>query len=478
MRSARIMALAALTMCAAGWVHGAQFDIATFTVPAGWSRQDGNGNVLLQTIRHVAGRETGCQIYLFGSRPSRGTPAQNFFADWEARVAGTLAVTTRPSPNQGRSTEGYDTMSASVDALVGGVPMRVLLVNATGFRKTMSFMALSSANLCDTELTTFFQNLNLETTADGGSGPPRVAPPNTRTPVEARASDVTPNAPMSDAADPEFMPVLDYTDPPNFWRGGIGGKRWVEWLANDINFSFCVYPFREYKGDAKATFRQTLLSDLIDPFYREQGIGSAPQFNANSMTGADAVIEAHFQDSVRKIHHRIAIVAGHWVAIVDIVAPTDFAWQKAFPSAAQSLKSMHVGKKPAPPSLSNGPGPSGAKLAGLFQGMGNKFTVNLDLGPGYGQAKPALRYYLLSSEGRVYRCYDFPPGGSVSAAKQFDFDAAEREDPGNTGRFAVRGNQLYMKMGGPNAEEIKTMIDDIDVLQLDGVTYVRKRGAK
>ena len=135
---------------------------------------------------------------------------------------------------------------------------------------------------------------------------------------------------------------------------------------------------------------------------------------------------------------------------------------------------MHVGRTKAPPSLANGPGPGGAQLAGLFQGMKQKFVVNLQLGPGYGGSKTALHYYLLSPNGQVYRCYDFPPGGSEAAARNFDFDSAERQDPQNSGRYAVRGNELYVKFGGPNVDEITTTLTDFNSLQLDSINYQRK----
>jgi len=295
-------------------------------------------------------------------------------------------------------------------------------------------------------------------------------------PAAGDESGPVPNVPPAGGAanSGEFMPVLEYSDPPNFWRGGAGGKRYAEYQGSNINFVLCVYPFREFGGDAQAAFRRTLLSDLVDVLYREQGVAGTPRFGANRMPGADAVVDVHFQDGVQKQHHRMLITSGHWVAVVDMIAPTPFAWQKGFPSAVEMLKSMHVGRKAAPPSLANGPGPNGARLAGLFQAMKNKFTVNLALGPGYGSPKLALHYYLFSADGRVYRRYDFPPVASAAAARHFDFDAAQRQDPGNSGRFAVRGNELYIKMDGPNADEITTTITDADSIELDSVRYTRK----
>jgi hypothetical protein len=100
---------------------------------------------------------------------------------------------------------------------------------------------------------------------------------------------------------------------------------------------------------------------------------------------------------------------------------------------------------------------------------GNRLAYGVTDFTGHVQAR---HFYLLSADGRVFRCYDNPPAGGDW--RRFDFDTAQRDDPGNTGRFAVRGNQLYIKMGGPNSDEPATKISDPNTLEIDTVTYVKK----
>ncbi len=303
--------------------------------------------------------------------------------------------------------------------------------------------------------------------ASATAGPGATAPP-----APALAS-TGPN-PGAGADSGDTMPVLEYADPPNFFRGGTGGNAYAEYQGSDINFTLCVYPFRESQGDIRAAFQQSLLRDWIGVMYQEEGVAGPPRFTNFTTPGADAAIGANFLDARQQEHFRLLLVSGHWAALVDMIAPTAFAYQKGFASAVQLLNSIHVGRKAAPPSLANGPGPQGAALAGLFQGMKQKTVSNLMLGAGYLSSQTALHFYLLAADGRVYRCYDFPPGGSEAAARQFDFAGAERMDPGNAGRFAVRGNQLYIRMGGPNQDEITATVTDPNTLQLDGVAYQRK----
>ncbi len=86
---------------------------------------------------------------------------------------------------------------------------------------------------------------------------------------------------------------------------------------------------------------------------------------------------------------------------------------------------------------------------------------------------PALHYYLFSPEGRVYRAYDeLPvPGGNVS---RFDFDAAQRADPVNSGRYSLKGNQLRIQMGGQPPETITTAAPEGGRVTIHSVVYVRQ----
>jgi hypothetical protein len=158
-------------------------------------------------------------------------------------------------------------------------------------------------------------------------------------------------------------------------------------------------------------------------------------------------------------------------AIVDAKAPNTFCWQKAGPSVAALMRTLRIGSKAAPPNVANGPGPQGAALAGLFGGVKAKYmAIGL---VDYTSHIQALHFFLFSADGRVFRCYDTPPAGGDW--RRFDFDTSERQDPGNTGRYAVRGNELYIKWGGPNSDEITTTVTDPNTLLMDSVTYTRKQ---
>ena len=81
-----------------------------------------------------------------------------------------------------------------------------------------------------------------------------------------------------------------------------------------------------------------------------------------------------------------------------------------------------------------------------------KYVVDLNRQVGLGRHVPALHYYLFSAEGRVYRAYDQleVPGGDISG---FDFNAAQRADPVNSGRYTVKGGRFDHPVRRPAARD-------------------------
>jgi len=303
---------------------------------------------------------------------------------------------------------------------------------------------------------------------NGSSGAALSAPPPASAPPAASTGGDNPG---------DTVPVLNYAEPANFYRGG--SKYPYEYTCNDINFAICVYPFRPFTGDIAATFQQNLLRDWVDVRYREEALAGPPQFGQDRVPGADAVYEARFQEQIvgpASLRMRVLIVAGNMAAMVDAKAPTAFAWQKEAPALQALLASLRVDRKAAPPSVTSGPGPEGAALAGLYVGTKLKYMVNLNRMAGFGDTVPARHFYLFSADGRVFRCYDNPPAGGDW--RQFDFDSAQRDDPINSGRFTVRDRQLYLEMGsqpGQPPNVITATLGDPNELEIESVKYVRSR---
>lgn len=170
------------------------FDIATFVRPPGWSRAESNGILVLQGRKSVLGRIEFCQIYLFPSKPSHSIPAANFQSEWDAKIASTLGISGQPSAQTEPASDGWIAVVGHLDALVRGVPTRAMLVNATGFEKTVSVAVMVSPNSYQKELNKFFQDLNFKS-APQGQQPEMGALPSTQSPAgEPREQNSNPGA--------------------------------------------------------------------------------------------------------------------------------------------------------------------------------------------------------------------------------------------------------------------------------------------
>ena len=144
------------------------FDIATFAAPAGWSETQSGGALVLSDRKVHAGRTEFCQIQLFPSQESQASPPENFQTEWQTRIAPLFGIGNRPTPQSETSPDGWTVVTGSTDIDGGGTPTRVILINATGFRRTVSVMVIVSPGSYHSELIEFFQRLQFQKPAASG----------------------------------------------------------------------------------------------------------------------------------------------------------------------------------------------------------------------------------------------------------------------------------------------------------------------
>lgn len=276
------------------------------------------------------------------------------------------------------------------------------------------------------------------------------------------------------AAAQPAAPELRYQPPPNFYRSAITPPE--DYSANEFNAGLQVYPFRPFSGNVEQAFRQSLLREWIDPRYRETNLAAPPEFRQITIAGAQMALSARFAENVAGIPRqrlRMLIVSGNAAALVDASANNMATWQRALPALNAMAATLRVEAGAAPPKMA-AVGPQGRAIAGLYMGTKPKYIVNLNRPAGYGSHVMALHYYLFSADGRVYRAYDeiSLPGGDTG---RFDFEAARRADPVNSGRYAVQGNQLHIRMGGgQEVETIATAPPHDGRVTINTVLYIRQ----
>lgn len=265
---------------------------------------------------------------------------------------------------------------------------------------------------------------------------------------------------------------LAYDPPANFYRSASTPPE--QYSSNEVNAGIQVYPFRAAPPDVVTGFQRTLLREWIDPQYVEGPLPSAPQFSRQQMPGAAMVLSVHFLQNTAGVitkRMRILIVAGNRAALVDLQANSDYSWQRAWPAMQAMLGSMRVEAVAAiAPTAPTAPTGATRGLAGIYMGMKGHYVVDLNAGVGQGHWLTQAHFYLFSSTGRVYRTFD---PVAAQDAERFDYDAAQRSDPESSGRYVVQGDQMVIRMMGPQPETIRLPLPR-GSLTIDRVTYTRQ----
>ena len=202
-----------------------------------------------------------------------------------------------------------------------------------------------------------------------------------------------------------------------------------------------------------------------------------PEFRPGmAVPGARLTLSARFGENVAGVvrqRQRLLIVAGDSAAIVDAWAASMPGWQQILPRLNTMSATMRVEAGAPAPNFAAPPGPAARAIAGLYEGIKANLVSDLMRGPGKFLSVPTLHYYLFSADGRVFRAYNqiAAPGG----IGHFDFEAARRRDPGNSGRYATDGGVLRIRMGeGQSAETIDVVMPQDGRLRIQSVDYQRQ----
>jgi hypothetical protein len=193
--------------------------------------------------------------------------------------------------------------------------------------------------------------------------------------------------------------------------------------------------------------------------------------------GARIVLRARFVEVVAGQPHermRIAIVAGNAVAVVDAQAISLTSWHRILPPLNAFASTLRVVAGTPEPVYSAPSRATGQAIAGLYMAFTRKYVADLQRGPAYGSYVNALQYYLFSADGRVYRKYDELKVLGNDPAR-FDFDGAQRGDPVNSGRYTVRGDSIYVRLGTPQQpESFATRLPRNKTISIGAVNYTRQ----
>ena len=153
----------------------------------------------------------------------------------------------------------------------------------------------------------------------------------------------------------------------------------------------------------------------------------------------------------RRAHARYVLRKDNYGAVVEVVWGNEAAYQRLssnLQNFLSTLKVVSAQEFDATQSTGVGQRSQGnitALVPGLYRGTYKRYQPNLAGGIG-GTFFDDTMFYVFSDNGRVHRSLTIPaaPGND---SRGFDFDAALQRDPGNTGTYAVRGDEVLIRLG-------------------------------
>jgi hypothetical protein len=140
------------------------FDIATYTLPKGWSKTAKESAIQLSK-EDASG--AFCLITLYKSLPSPNEPKKNFDDSWEALVKDQLEVKTDAEMQPQVTENGWEVQSGHAVFEKDGIKGIALLVSSTGHDKLVNVLIITNTDAFEKDITAFLESIDLKKPAGG-----------------------------------------------------------------------------------------------------------------------------------------------------------------------------------------------------------------------------------------------------------------------------------------------------------------------
>lgn len=147
------------------------FDLARFALPAGWTKTNNNGVLLLSPAPKG---NSYCMVSLYPSVNSAGSVTNDFNAAWKQLVADRLSPLGKPQTEKGESENGWDNLTGYAYFKLDGNKMLALLTTSTGYDKAMSMLLITNDQAYEGEINGFLNSFEM-TKPSGNLTPPTPA---------------------------------------------------------------------------------------------------------------------------------------------------------------------------------------------------------------------------------------------------------------------------------------------------------------
>lgn len=144
------------------------FDAVTYTVPKGWQKTQNEGGVQLA----VSDKKTGGYAIAIITKTIAATgndAADNFTADWNKLVKGSVQVNDEPAMQQPVDDNGWQIVSGTANYTDGAQQGLATLLTATGGGQMVSVVLMTNTNVYQEAMLIFLNSLQLANAASNNS---------------------------------------------------------------------------------------------------------------------------------------------------------------------------------------------------------------------------------------------------------------------------------------------------------------------
>ena len=136
------------------------FDIATYTIPAGWTKSAKEGMVSYITTDET--KAIFCIISIYASQESKGTALEEFGRNWTVLVATPLTIKELPQTEKLTDDEGRDVILGAASFVNGNLAGAVMLSTIVGYGLTTNILTMSNDAGYQSVIETFFNGLTIK----------------------------------------------------------------------------------------------------------------------------------------------------------------------------------------------------------------------------------------------------------------------------------------------------------------------------
>jgi hypothetical protein len=144
------------------WAQTETFDIATYTIPAGWEKSTSDGVVSFIATDNDKG--IFCVISIYASKASRGTAEEEFDRNWTDLAATPLNIKEAPQTDKVTDEDGREVILGAANFVNGNLTGVAMLSTYIGFGRTTNILIMTNDGY-QNDIDKFFNGLALKKVA-------------------------------------------------------------------------------------------------------------------------------------------------------------------------------------------------------------------------------------------------------------------------------------------------------------------------